>query len=166
MKFKYKILLIVAPVVFLLDQVTKFAIVKLVPLGEKIDVVTGYFEIVHYKNPGAAFGMLSNAGSAWRMPFFHVISIVALAVIIYYIVKAPVQERLMPLALSLVAGGILGNGLDRVRFGEVTDFLSFHIQDKVIFGLRLDWPAFNVADSAITVAMILLIASLFKNERA
>ncbi len=165
MQFKYKVLVVIAPLVFFLDQLSKYFIVKLVPLGQKIDVVNGYFEIVHYKNPGAAFGLLSEASSVWRLPFFHAISIFALAVIIFYIVKAPVTERLMPVALSLVAGGILGNGLDRLRLGEVTDFLSFHVQDKVLLGLRLDWPAFNVADSAITVAMFLLLVGLFSNER-
>ena len=74
----------------------------------------------------------------------------------------PPVEKVMPIALSLVVGGIFGNGIDRVQFGYVTDFLSLHIGDKILWGMRLEWPAFNIADSAITVAMVLLIVSAFK----
>lgn len=165
MQFKYKCLFFLSPLVFLLDQFTKYLIIKDIALGEKITIIDGYFDIVHYTNNGAAFGMLSNLSDNLRVPFFYAISAIALVLIIFYIYKLQAVERTMALALSLVVGGILGNGLDRIRLGSVTDFLSVHIGDKVLWGVRLEWPAFNIADSAITVAMFLLIISFFKDNK-
>lgn len=164
MKFKYKALIIIAPLVFLFDQLTKWLITVKIPLGSEISVIPGFFDIVHYTNSGAAFGMLSGVREGIRNPFFYIISLVALVAIIVYIFKLPDHDKWTAVALSLVVSGIFGNGLDRVRFGRVTDFLSFHISDKVLFGMRLEWPAFNVADSAITIAMALLIISAFKKD--
>jgi len=165
MKFKYKVLLIVAPAVFLLDQLTKFLIVKWIPLGERIAVVPGFFDIVHYSNSGAAFGMLAGADSSWRIPFFHIVSVLALFAIVAYIFKLREDEKTMSVVLSLVVGGIFGNGLDRLQAGSVTDFLSFHIGERALWGVALEWPAFNVADSAITIAMVLLIFLAIKGEK-
>jgi signal peptidase II len=130
---------------------------KHVEFGSKIAVIPGYFDIVHYSNSGAAFGILSGADAGWRTPFFYIVSVLALVFIGVYIYKLKPGERAMAFALSLVVGGIFGNSLDRIRFGSVTDFLSAHVGDKVLLGIQLEWPAFNVADSAITVAMALLI---------
>lgn len=164
MSFKYKCLFILAPVVFALDQLTKHLVVSKMTIGQVIPAIEGYFDIVHYTNSGAAFGLLAGANDAWRTPFFYIVSLAALVIIIAYFIKMNAEERLMPFALALVVGGILGNGLDRIRFGSVTDFLSVHIQDRSLWGIVLDWPAFNLADSAITVAMILLIIGAFKRE--
>ena len=164
MAFKYWCLALISPIVFALDQFTKYLVIRDMVPGSHLAVIPGWFDIVHYSNSGAAFGFLSGADSSWRGPFFHIVSIVALIIIIVYIVKTPPLEKLTPIALSLVVGGIFGNGLDRVRFGSVTDFLSVHVQDKFLWGVRLEWPAFNVADSAITVAMVLLIISVLKKK--
>lgn len=165
MKFKYKALIIIAPLFFLLDQLTKWLVTVRISLGGEITIIPGFFDIVHYTNSGAAFGMLSGIRESIRTPFFYGISLVALVAIIIYIFKLPERDKLTAVALSLVVSGIFGNGIDRIRLGRVTDFLSFHISDKVLFGMRLEWPAFNVADSAITIAMVLLIISAFKKER-
>jgi signal peptidase II len=109
--------------------------------------------------------MLSNASSSFRNPFFCVVAVAALAFIFYMFVKLKEEDTCMIVPLSLVVGGILGNILDRVRLGAVVDFLSVHIQDRVLawsmlgkaYNIRLSWPAFNVADSAISIAMVILI---------
>lgn len=157
MSFKYKSLFILAPLIFLADQLTKHLIVQNFHFGERYPVIGGFFDIVHFTNRGAAFGLFSDANSSWRIPFFYIVSAVALIAIIIYIIKLPSTERMLSAAFSLVVGGILGNGVDRIRFGEVTDFLSVHIADKFLWGVKLEWPAFNVADSAITIAMILIV---------
>lgn len=164
MSFKYKSLLIIAPLIFLFDQLTKHLVSMEIALGQGIPVIPGFFDIVHYTNAGAAFGFLAGAHDSWRTPFFYIISVVALAGIVFYIKKLPDNERLAPFALSLVVGAIFGNGLDRLRFGAVTDFLSVHVGDKVLWGAHLEWPAFNVADSAITIAMVLLVISAFRKN--
>jgi signal peptidase II len=164
MKFKYKALIIIAPLFFLLDQLTKWLVTIRIPLGSELQVIPGFFDVVHYTNSGAAFGMLSGLSETIRTPFFYGISVIALVGVIIYIIKLPDRDKLTAVALSLVVSGIFGNGIDRIRFGRVTDFLSFHISDKVLYGMRLEWPAFNIADSVITIAMVLLIISAFKKD--
>ncbi|MBI2974153.1 MAG: signal peptidase II [Deltaproteobacteria bacterium] len=165
MSFKCKALFIIAPAVFILDQLTKYLINSRIGMGESIAVMPDFFDIVHYANSGAAFGMFSGVNSSWRAPFFYAVSALALIAIIFYIVKMSDSERIMAAALSFVVGGILGNGMDRIRFGAVTDFLSFHIADKKLFGYDLVWPAFNVADSAITIAMFLIIIDSLRKKK-
>jgi signal peptidase II len=117
--------------------------------------------------------MLAQWGESFRQPFFYAVTVVAVVIFFIFFLKLPKQARILPVAISLVFGGIAGNILDRIRFGMVTDFLSFHIQDKVLdwniggwhLHVPLSWPAFNVADSAITIAMLLLVISVFKTER-
>ncbi len=163
MKFKYLCLLIVSPLVFLLDQLTKYIIVENLAMGEGVPVISGFFDIVHYTNSGAAFGLFAG-NSPYRTYFFYAVSVAALVIIIFYITKLAASEKMVAFAFSLVVGGIFGNGMDRVRFQEVTDFLSFHIGDRSLLGVHLEWPAFNVADSAITIAMVLLILSAFRKS--
>lgn len=165
MQFKYKCLLLISPLVLVLDQLTKFLVVKKIPFGSGFSVVAGFLDMVHFNNTGAAFGMLSGADPSLRVPFFYAISALALIAIAAYIYKMPSDERIMPFALSLVVGGIFGNGIDRIRHGAVTDFISVHIGDKVLLGMRLEWPAFNVADISITVAMFLLVISAFRTGK-
>lgn len=173
MSTKYKILVTVAPAVFMLDQFTKLLIVATQDIGNRIPVIRGYFDIVHFRNEGAAFGMLAGAHDDFRAPFFFIVAIVAVVALAFFYRTLKDNEKLMPLAISLVFGGIAGNILDRIRLGSVVDFLSFHIGhgawDFAIFGnqvhIPLEWPAFNVADSAITAAMILILYSTFFHKR-
>lgn len=167
MRTKYRILLIVAPAVFVLDQLTKWAVARSIPVGARVPVIPGFFDLSHYYNPGAAFGMFGGLGADFRVPFFYIISAIATLLLVVFFVRLGERERLMPVALALVLGGIAGNLVDRIRFGEVLDFLSVHIGDRVLewdlfgrhFSVLLEWPAFNVADSAITVAMVLIVYS-------
>jgi signal peptidase II len=170
MSRKYWILLIVAPSIFILDQATKWWVVENIVWGEGFAVIPEFFDMVHVKNRGAAFGLFAGANAQWREPFFYVISSVAMGAIGFFLRQCHTQERLMPLTLSLILGGVLGNLLDRIRLGAVTDFVSVHWRDVVVdwhfVGLHvhfpLNWPAFNVADSAITVSMLLLAWQLMK----
>jgi signal peptidase II len=129
------------------DQVTKAVVLGRFAPGERLEV-TGFFNLVLVCNPGAAFSLFASAGG-WQTPLLIAFALVAIGVVGTMIVKRP-TERIMCAALALVLGGALGNVIDRVRFGCVADFLDFHAGGW-------HWPAFNVADSAITVGAVLLI---------
>lgn len=169
MTTKYKILVIIAPAVFLLDQLTKLIIVANLDMGDRLPVIRGFFDIVHFRNEGAAFGIFSSAHDNFRVPFFYIIAAIAVTALGVYYRSLGEKEKFMPAAVSLVLGGIFGNILDRIRLGSVVDFLSFHIGNKTFeFTLMgrpreivLEWPAFNVSDSAITIAMFMLLYSAF-----
>ncbi len=172
---KWPLVLGLATVVFVLDQITKHWIVQNVPREVFFPVIPGIFDIVHTRNKGAAFGFMSEMPEHIRMPFFFISSILALVGMIYYFSKAYPEETLVTVSLGLILGGALGNIYDRITLGEVVDFLSFHYYDQwadfSLFGLsvsfRLEWPAFNVADSAICVAIgLLLFFMLFRAEPA
>lgn len=172
MIFKYRCLLIIAPLILVLDQLTKWLVRTHIPFRSVLPVIPGYVDLVHVMNTGAAFGIFSGPTAGWRTPFFIIISICALAAIGYILVRVKPHERLLPVILSLVVGGIFGNGVDRIRFGAVTDYLSVHWRDVVIdqtfagwhVRVPLEWPAFNVADSAITVSMILLAWQVIRKK--
>jgi signal peptidase II len=165
MSTKYRIFFPLALCIVFLDQITKMWVVAEIPYGKGIPLINNFFTLVHYRNTGAAFGLFSDSSSMWRDPFFFTIGAVVLGVILYYLKKSDSRERYLSVIFGLLAGGILGNIIDRIRFGNVVDFLSFHIGheiiDTTIFGVHfnfpLEWPAFNVADSAITIAMLLSI---------
>lgn len=167
MKRKYKTLFVIAPAVFILDQLTKLIIVLKLDIGDRIPVIPHFFDIVHFRNTGAAFGMFAKADADFRVPFFYIVAVAAAVILGFFYRSLGNRERLMSIAVSLVFGGIAGNILDRLRIGSVIDFLSFHIGNRVIeftsFGrplrIVLEWPAFNVADSAITFAMFMILYS-------
>jgi signal peptidase II len=172
MSFKHKALLIITPLVFIADQLTKWLVVKYIPLKEGISIIPGYFDLVHFQNKGAAFGMLSSLPEGFRQYFFYIVAVIAVVILAVFCWQYGGRSKLLPVAIALVLGGIAGNILDRIRFGAVTDFISVHIRDAAFnfnlgrwhINIPLDWPAFNVADSAITIAMFLLIASAFGKE--
>lgn len=143
-------------VVILLDLYTKHLVQQSFMLGDKV-FMTSFFDLVRYHNEGAAFSFLADAGG-WQKWFFTTVSIVA-SVFILYLLNKHQQEKLFSLGLALVLGGAIGNLYDRVTLGYVVDFLSFHLND-------LYWPAFNVADSAITVGVGILLLDSFKPKQA
>ncbi len=150
-RYIYGMLIIVVPVVVLLDQITKAIISHRLNLNQTIGVIAGFFNIVYIKNPGAAFGLFRGWGSM-RDIFLVIVTLLALIIIIYIYRKT--TERLLRFSLSLIAGGAIGNLIDRVRFGEVIDFLDFYIG-------KYHWPAFNIADSAITVGVFIAVVELY-----
>ena len=139
--------LAVSAIVLALDQITKYVVSRTFALYESVEV-TPFFNLVLVHNRGAAFSFLSEAGG-WQREFFIVVALAASAWIGWLLHKHR-NETLFCLALSLILGGALGNVIDRVLFGAVVDFLDFHA-----FGYH--WPAFNVADTGISVGAVLLI---------
>jgi signal peptidase II len=129
------------------DQLAKYAAVQGLAAGKAVEV-TSFFNLVLVYNAGAAFSFLSDA-AGWQRALFIAIALIASAWIVYLLRKYP-QQRLFALALALVLAGAVGNVIDRIRIGAVIDFLDFH-------ALGYHWPAFNVADSAITCGAALLI---------
>lgn len=150
MTAKYKYFVITAAVVILLDQVTKALVLQHFQLYDSISVVPGFFNLTHIRNPGGAFGVLAGEGSTLRNVLFLGAGSVALGMILFFLRATPDKERLMRFTLSLIFGGAIGNIIDRLRFGEVVDFLDFNL-------VFMRWPAFNVADSAITVGIGLFV---------
>jgi signal peptidase II len=138
----------IAFIVILIDQLSKIAILRLFELGD-VKVLTGFFNLTLAYNPGAAFSFLSNQGG-WQRYFFTAIAIGAVGFIIY-LLRRHAGQRLFCWALALIMGGAIGNVIDRVMYGHVVDFLDFHWSGWGHF------PAFNVADSAITLGAILFI---------
>lgn len=151
---KYKILCSLSSLVFVLDQLTKSFVLKTLAIGESIPVIQGFFDLVHVRNRGAAFGMFHLLKDGIRVPFFYGISFIAFFSLLYFFRQLRDKQLCYAAPMSLIMGGILGNLVDRVRFGDVIDFLSLHIHDKIFLGVLMEWPAFNVADSAITISMI------------
>ncbi len=146
--------LLIAGGVVILDQLTKYAAIAALA-GQAPVAVTPFFNLVLVYNSGAAFSFLAGM-SGWQREFFIGIALLASAWIVYLLRRYP-QQTLFCLALSLVLGGAIGNVIDRVSIGAVADFLDFHA-----YGWH--WPAFNVADAAISCGAVLLIGDGLRGE--
>ncbi len=144
MKKDYYLLIVPAVVIIVLDQISKFLIVRSMHIFESIPVISGFFNLVHIRNRGMAFGLMNRPGSNFSFYFLVAATIVAVSLLVYWFSRLKSEERRLILGLSLILGGAIGNLIDRLRFHEVIDFLDFYIGPY-------HWPAFNVADSAITV---------------
>jgi signal peptidase II len=139
-----------------LDQATKFLVVRFFELYERVEVLPVLdFTLLH--NTGAAFSMLANA-SGWQRPFFVTLGLVVSVMLIIWMWRSPRGDKLLPMALALILGGAIGNVIDRVRLGYVVDFIHAH------WGASY-FPAFNIADSAITIGAVLLIFDAFREKR-
>ena len=157
MKNKYLWIGGIAAAVIVLDQATKYLVMRYIPKFSAVRVITGFFDLINVRNPGAAFGILNGAHGSWRIAFFVVVSLAALALIGVLVRKA--TDRLTIAAFSLIAGGAVGNLIDRVRFGEVVDFIDWYYRSW-------HWPTFNIADSAITIGVgLLAIDMLFLHKQ-
>jgi len=144
----------IALVILLADQLTKLLIVDSFALGDS-QTVTTFFNLVRVHNSGAAFSMLSTA-SGWQRWFFTAIGVVATLFILWLLRSHPTQ-KLFCFALALVLGGAVGNVIDRIAYGHVVDFLDFHWDWLSPVFFQGHFPAFNVADSAISVGAVCLI---------
>lgn len=144
--------------IVLLDQVTKALVDEFMTLHESRTIVEGLFRLTYVQNRGAAFGILSEAGLPYQSLLFSVVSLLALLAIALYAWRMPVQSRLPQTALALVMGGAIGNLFDRARLGYVIDYVDMY------WG-PYHWPAFNVADSAITVGVVLLVLDILRNPQ-
>jgi signal peptidase II len=148
--FRNVALALVTGSIVLLDQVTKQQIMQTMRLHESIPIIPNLFSLTYIRNPGAAFGLLAGSSNAFRMVFFGLTSIFALGLLSTILVRMPEQDWVGRVSVAGILGGAIGNLIDRLRFGEVIDFLDVYIENY-------HWPAFNVADSAITVGVIFLI---------
>ena len=155
---KFKIFVPAALCAFASDQLTKLWIVDNLAPATRIDVIEGFFAITHVRNPGAAFGLLQNLPENIRLPFFAVVSGIAVVLVVSFYRSLPPWDRLSAAALGLILGGAVGNLVDRVARGEVVDFLHFRIWGD------FTWPDFNLADSWIVVGVGLLLIELLASE--
>jgi len=146
----------IAGLIVALDQVTKALVDDFMTLHESRTIVEGLVRLTYVQNRGAAFGILSDAGLPYQSLMFSVVSLLALLAIALYAWRMPVQSRLPQTALAMVMGGAVGNLLDRARLGYVIDYVDMY------WGPH-HWPAFNVADSAITVGVALLVIDILRN---
>ena len=140
----------IAVAVAIVDQLTKLWIMTTFALHEQQNIIPGVFDLVYVTNTGAAFGFLAGSKNLLRQAFFVAVAIIALIVIIFAYGHLKRQGRIFVYALGLIAGGAVGNLIDRLRFGSVVDFLDFYLGSY-------HWPAFNAADSAITVGVALFL---------
>jgi signal peptidase II len=149
----------IAALVVFFDQLSKWAILKWVPLYDRLSV-NSFINITHHQNEGAAFSFLADAGG-WQRWFFTVLAVAVSAFIVSWLWRLRlVQQRVLSTGLALVLGGALGNVIDRIRFGHVVDFVQVLIAGW-------PFPSFNVADSAITVgAALLIVDALFLSGRS
>ncbi len=147
-----------AGLVFVLDRSTKWLIESRVSVLDTHNVIPGFFDIVHSTNRGVAFSLFHDSNWAWRTTMLIAVTLVALVVIGYMIVRSSGADRLSLYGLALIFGGAFGNLFDRVIWGGVTDFLDFYVGN-------LHWPAFNVADSAVVIGSGLLLLDLLKPKR-
>jgi len=145
--------------VVLLDQATKALIVRTFELHAYKPLIDGLLSLSHVRNRGAAFGILSTADLPFQPVLLSALSLGALLAIAYYFIRLPPAARLPRVALALVLGGAIGNLIDRVRLGYVVDFVHVYWREHA-------WPDFNVADSAITVGVVLLILDILRESRA
>jgi signal peptidase II len=158
MKRKYWILLVFCLGILLLDQWTKYMIVQKLPLYQRVEVIQGLFNIVHVRNTGGAFGIFGGEKGGLSSALFVVVSLIAVGAIVFLFVKVKENEKTLVLSFSLILSGAIGNLIDRLRYGEVVDFLDIHLS-------TYHWPAFNVADSAICIGIGLMALELLIRDR-
>lgn len=147
-----------AAILLLADQMVKFMVSRCVPLSASIPIIPGLFNLTYILNPGAAFGFLSRWHPSFRNPFFIGISVLAILFVLFYYRRQGRMKPISSLGLGLIAGGALGNLWDRLWRGAVVDFLDFYVG-------RHHWPAFNLADSGISVGVALLIWQLWREAK-
>jgi signal peptidase II len=155
MKQSYLVFILITVIGLMADQLTKVYIDRTMQLFDSIQIVDNFFHITYVRNRGAAFSFLSNA--SWRLPFFIGVSLVASIAIIVAFQKLRDDQKLAQVSLAMIFSGAVGNLIDRVRLGEVIDFLDAH-------WYRHHWPAFNVADSLICVGVFLLAVDMLREE--
>ncbi|MEJ2213052.1 MAG: signal peptidase II [Gammaproteobacteria bacterium] len=139
-------------IVVVLDQLTKQWIEEAFVLYESLPV-TGFFNLTLVYNTGAAFSFLADAGG-WQRWFFLILALLICVYLVYWLLHLDKKQVALPLAIAMIIGGAVGNVIDRLLHGHVIDFLDFYYQ-------QWHWPAFNLADSAITLGVILFIWDAF-----
>ena len=155
---RYHLMAWPALAVIVLDQLSKWAVLRSLRVHECVPVLTGFFDLVHVRNRGMAFGLMNRPGIDFTFYFLVAASLGAVVLLLVWFLKLKDGDSRLTLGLSLIMGGAVGNLIDRLRFREVIDFLDFYLG-------QYHWPVFNLADSAITVGTFLVALSLiFKHK--
>jgi signal peptidase II len=141
--------------ILIVDQLTKLIVDQSMPLHHSIPVIDNLFSLTYIRNAGAAFGFLAGSAAAFRLPFLIVFSLVAIGFVVAMLRRLPDRETGLITALAFILGGAIGNLIDRLAYGEVIDFLDFYWSGY-------HWPAFNVADSFITMGVAITVFYLIK----
>lgn len=142
-----------ALIIIALDQLTKWVVVETMELGGQIKIIDNFFYLTSHRNSGAAWGILQD-----QMIFFYIVTIIVVIGIVYYMQAYAKEDKTLAIGLSLVLGGAIGNFIDRLFHQEVVDFLHF-----IIF--NYNFPIFNIADSALTIGVILIIVATIIDEK-
>lgn len=145
--------LLIAVFVVLLDRMTKLAVARNISLHDNIQIIPDFFRITHVENRGAAFGLFADSPSEWKIAMLVLFSMVALVIVSTLLWRNSRSMNTTGIGLSLILGGVVGNLWDRLLSGRVVDFLLFYVGEY-------QWPAFNVADSAIVVGAGLLVIEI------
>ena len=140
----------IAAAIVVMDQATKALVKTRLPLHDSVTVIPGFFDLTHVRNTGAAFGMLNNMQFAYKPAVMVVVALVALAAVASYTLTLPQTQRIARYGLALILGGAAGNLIDRATLGYVVDFVD-------VYWRGVHFWAFNVADSAITVGVVLML---------
>ena len=146
MSVKWKIVGAWVAAIVVVDQVTKAVVDRTMPLHHSIPIIDGFFNLTYIRNTGAAFGIFSGSHEVFRLPFLIGVSILAIGFILMMLKRLRDGETGLTLALAFILGGAAGNLIDRILYGEVIDFLD-------VYWSHYHWPAFNVADSCITIGV-------------
>lgn len=143
----------------IVDQVSKFIIIRNLPLFSSLNVIPGFFNLIHIHNRGAIFGFLSQSESQVVFYLLTLASLVALSLVVYYFFKTPPEEKFLEISLSLIFAGALGNLIDRIFRGYVIDFVDLYFK-------KWHWPSFNVADASVSIGAVFLIFILLFKKRS
>ena len=158
MKQKYWVLLIVCFWILFMDQWTKYAVQQRLALYQKVEVIHGFFNLIYVRNTGGAFGIFGGEKGGLGSLLFVVVTLIAIGSILFLFIRLREHETTLSLSLSLILSGAIGNLIDRLRSGEVVDFLDFYV-------ISYHWPAFNIADSAICLGIGLMALEILIRDR-
>jgi signal peptidase II len=150
---KLKLVLNLVVAIVLIDQATKLIVDRTMPLHHSIPVIENFFSLTYVRNTGAAFGILADSHELFRLTFLIAFSLAAIGFILVMLRRLPENEKALTVALAFILGGAVGNLIDRLIYGEVIDFLDFYWSGY-------HWPAFNVADSFITIGVLIMLFRL------
>jgi signal peptidase II len=156
---KWGFVVVPAVLVIVLDQLTKGMVLAHMQLHQSISVVDGFFALTYVRNTGAAFGILAGRLADFRVPFLLFVAVLALLVLVWFIRTVPAERHAVIVACGGVLGGAIGNMIDRAAYGEVIDFLDVYVG-------AYHWPAFNVADAAISVGVVVLCLDALRGAPA
>jgi len=150
---------LIAVLILILDQATKWLASARLDGHEAIEIIPGYLRLSFIRNSGVAFGLFTEVQSAWKPIILSLLAVAAIIVIVVYSRRMTSSRILLRVALAIIMGGILGNLADRLVHGSVVDFIEFHVHESFY------WPTFNVADSAITIGIALLLMDALRNPQ-